>query len=102
MDGLPLTFVLKLNFRTFLLEYTLNFEYANLNLWRLNHSENRELELGSHLRQISRNDHVIMFMVYLPLDISSFSVKSMCSFFLRNTNANLTFAACNKRDSKTL
>ena len=56
-------------------------------------------------------DHVTMFILYLPLAVFSFSVKSS-SFTLaskarislhyshqENINANLTFAVCGKRDS---
>ena len=66
-----------------------------------------------------RNDHVIMFILHLPLTVFSFSVKSsrlalaskvriilhyscLCTNFSEeNINANLTSAVCRKRDSKS-
>ena len=64
-----------------------------------------------------RYDHVTMFILYLPLAVCSFCVKSssfalaskarislhsslsLYSLFQENINANLTFAVCRKRGS---
>ena len=65
-----------------------------------------------------RNDHVTMFNLYLPLAVFSFSVKLSsftlaanvriilhyshpCTDFEEKLTANLTFAVCRKRDSKS-
>ena len=68
------------------------------------------------LRQTAngRNDHVTMFILQLPLAVSSFSEKlsvfalelkasivlyyfHLRTHIFKKTNANLTFAACRKR-----